>query len=82
MNLPKVLYVEWLDACSPGGTWHHMDDVPNELVTCASIGFLIAEDKKALTLAAHYVEHPLGVQTGGELTILKASITKRRVVRS
>ena len=75
----KVLYVEWLDSNSRrGGVWHDIDSKPCEM-TCKTVGFVIHEDKKSITVASHLSEPTDSM--AGDITIPKRAITKRRIVR-
>lgn len=76
----KLIYLEWHDSSSLGGSvWHHGDDVKRcSLTKCYSIGWILAENDKLITLVSSIAE------TGGEpdysrdITIPKACVTKRR----
>jgi hypothetical protein len=47
-----LVKVEWEDSARPIGAWQWIDDyeAPN-IVTCISVGFLIANTKRAIALA-------------------------------
>lgn len=75
----KIVYIEWTDSVSVGGNvWTSMESIDNiQLHTCYSVGFLLKEDDKSITIAGHMG----GTQVSGDLTIPKVSITKRKFLR-
>ena len=75
----KALYVEWMDSNSLGGptVWHPKDSKPGDLM-CQTVGFVMHEDKKTITLAAHLSDTD---SMSGDITIPQRAITKRRIVR-
>ena len=76
---PIILHVEWVDSVSPSeSAWQDREQV-EELSTqlsCTSVGLLIWEDKRSLTLAGSWY----GDQYHGVMVIPKAAITKRRKI--
>lgn len=76
MRINKAVYIEWIDSTGPAG-WQLKDSVDNETDLCRTIGFLVTEDSKAVTISASESEHAVH----GPLTIPKFAIRKRRVIR-
>ncbi len=74
----KALYLEWEDSCSLTGRVWHDQEADVEASKCMTAGFVIKEDKQAITIASHIT--PQG-DMAGDITIPKRAITKRRVLR-
>jgi len=77
-----LVKIEWNDANSPmGGHWQDAEDLDNKPIRCVSVGFVMREDKHAVTLASH-----LGGKTelhcvNGLMTIPQVCIVKRRKLK-
>lgn len=70
--------VVWVDSCTPRG-WTHRNDLKGYKATsCVSVGFVVSEDAKNLTLASH--DNPSGGQVDGIMCIPKVSIKSRKVI--
>ncbi len=67
-------YIEWVDHHATGG-WTEEGDLDHAPTLCKSIGWLLKEDNKAVTLAAS-ISPPRTV--GNTQYILKNCILKRR----
>ena len=73
----KVVIVDWLDSQSYRG-WQHQNE-GFEPARCRSIGFVVREDKKSLTLTtSRALDNP---DVMDPLTIPKGAITRRRKVK-
>lgn len=80
MKFPyPLVYCEWEDHHADSG-WKAMDVVDHTPVLCSSIGWLIKEDDKAITLAANLAS---GLESGIGNTqfILKICLKKRKQLR-
>ena len=77
----RLLYVEWDDASSHDNTWAQrgMYESHNEPDGCQSVGWLIAENDKAITLCAS--RSTQNNQLCGDMIIPKSAIRKRRILR-
>lgn len=77
MKYPLV-YIEWEDHVGYHAGWENFKNVDNKPVLIASIGFLIREDEKCVSLCACLDTQ--GEATVGKniSTILKNCIKKRR----
>lgn len=73
----KVIYVEWEDHWGSGGGWAQPENVESKPLTCYTIGFLVKEDKKGLTLALSHDGQGAG---SCHSYILKNCIKKRKAV--
>lgn len=84
---PEIVYVEWLDSSSPGGSvWVDAPAVMAAFggaLTCVSVGWVVGEDENVLGLAAHaHLESLEGSAVGdgevsGVMFIPKCSIVRR-----
>lgn len=81
MRLPDltgcIVLVEWHDAhsCSDGGAWSPADSVIESAegeTTCYSLGFVLRQTPRTLTLVAHVG----GEEMGGDMTIPTGMITR------
>lgn len=79
----KAVYLEWQDSSSERseGVWKDREAVATagEPCHCETIGFILAEDKKSITVAGHLTI--AGRSVSGDMNIPKSAIVKRRVVR-
>ena len=69
----KGIYVEWEDHSSVAG-WVLPDEIDKSFI-CKSVGFLVSEDDKHLTISTTTSETGKVVDP---LTILKATIRKKK----
>jgi hypothetical protein len=74
----KLVMLEWEDSAQPIDGWQWVDDyrVP-EIVKCVSVGFLIAETKKAYALAPNVGD--IGrerIQASGIIRIPRSAVLK------
>ena len=54
-NRHRRLEVEWLDSTLLGGSWQPIEDVLSQrqdAPRCLSVGFVLADDKRGIVLAA------------------------------
>jgi hypothetical protein len=68
-----LLQITWLDHHANGAWTDSIDHTP---AICHSVGWLIKEDRKAITLAASYTEENASV--GNTQYIIKNCITERK----
>jgi hypothetical protein len=76
---PKIIRVQWTDAVSSQG-WESMSKSYTP-VNCHSAGFLIEETDKHITVAATWGEDDDGSESNNRITIPKAWIINRKVLR-
>lgn len=85
MSAPLV-YIEWLDAAAVHG-WQDLDTVTDDAspIVIQSVGWVLRETDAAITLGAHLhkdiPQNGAVRQVTDALTIPKAAITVRRVLR-
>lgn len=65
----------WVDSVGPERYWNHLDDYSHKPTKITTIGWLVHENKKSVTISASMSSS--GCQ-GGTLTIPKFAITKRK----
>lgn len=74
----RLVQVEWEDSARPIGAWQWVDEYElPEIVPCISVGFLIAETKKAIALAPNLGD--VGrerVQASGILRIPRSAVRR------
>ena len=78
----KLVRIAWEDSARPISQWQWVDDYQMpETVTCVSVGYLIAETKKAVALAPNLgdIEHDRQ-QASGIIRIPRRSILKMEVL--
>lgn len=75
----KLLYVEWVDSCMVvGGVWKKGDDVrESEPALVKSVGFVVAQDKQRIVLAAH-VAVDGSDSFGGDMCIPRSAVKRVR----
>lgn len=77
MSKERLLYVEWEDACSFDNTWGPKQRYEGHLDYIQSVGFVVAETKKSITLCASKA------QSGNycsDITIPKSCIRKKKIL--
>jgi hypothetical protein len=79
MNRLWRVEVEWQDSQVIGGSWEPIPDLlaRRETVTCHSIGFVLADDKRGIVLASSVN----GGNAAGVTIIPRRQIVKRRRLR-
>ena len=75
---PKRYLIDWIDSCSRSG-WH--DDTTNRASRCQSIGFVVAEDDQAVTLALSRASEDGMAPWCDAITIPKTAIKRKRNLR-
>jgi hypothetical protein len=69
------VYVRWVDSCSPSdSSWHTKDNLSLSPLTCETLGWLVNEDRKSVSVASCVMENGA---LYGVITIPKCSILKR-----
>lgn len=72
----RLLYIEWDDHSSWDNTWRPKEhyERENRALRCRSVGWVVAENKEAITLCGTRSESKFS----GDITILKRCIRKKR----
>jgi hypothetical protein len=74
----QLVKVEWEDSARPIAAWQWISEYElPETVTCVSVGYLIAETKRALALAPNLgdIEHQ-AIQASGIIRIPRSAIRR------
>ena len=77
----KLVLVEWVDSHSMAVAWSSKQDIIEAAkgpITIQSVGWVVYEDDKVLTLIAHYGDEN---NCGGDVTIPKCAIQKRKALK-
>ena len=74
----KIVVIDWVDSVR-ASDWVLMEDVNEKSLDCVSIGFLIKETNKHVTIAQNYGENP--EQVCNLMTIPKCSIRNIRELK-
>jgi hypothetical protein len=77
----RLVLVEWVDS-RRGDGWTRLEDLKDDhaATKCKSVGWVIAKDSSALTLAGHIGENP--EQCCGDMTIPLRSVIRISDVRA
>jgi hypothetical protein len=80
----KLVLIHWIDSVQPISEWRMIDEIPSPApVDCVSIGWILGETKKAVSLACS-----LGIvendsrQASGVVTIAKKAIIKTKEIKN
>jgi hypothetical protein len=78
----KLVMVEWVDSCSYGGIWKDPSELDGGAKTCFTVGWVIHENAKSLTLASSAGLNATDGfdQVAGDMTIPRAAITRTKVL--
>lgn len=74
-----LVYIEWEDHCSGDHAWTKFDDCFHTICSVETVGFVVRDHKKYLTLAMF--QQPGGEVYAHTLTVVKSCITKLRKLR-
>ena len=74
----KIVVIDWVDSVR-ASDWVLMEDVNEKSLDCVSIGFLIKETNKNITIAQNYGTNP--EQVCNLMTIPKCSIRNIRELK-
>lgn len=77
MTRYPIVEVEWIDAVEVGG-WVEHDDITNKPMPSRTAGYLVAESKRALTVAAIVNANHIGCA----VVIPRRMVTSIRTLRS
>jgi hypothetical protein len=75
MKDKRLVLVEWVDS-GEGRGWTPIEDIVREPMVCRSVGWLIHETEKGITVAAHYGSEEDGrsPQVCGDMLIPKVAV--------
>ncbi len=75
----KLVLIEWVDSTQPLPSWRHLSDLPEaKPIECASVGWLVHDDKQIKMLAPNMgdMESEENIQGSGIIVIPTASVTR------
>ena len=75
---PKLTLINWEDAISPTSSWTDIKDLKHELADCISIGLVVLEDEKTITIVSHITGDEESTDIDGSLVLDKTWIKYRK----
>ena len=77
----KIVSVVWVDSQFASLTWCHIDEIPVNIATVTTVGFLICQTKDIITVASSLVfKDDLATQTSGAINIPKCCIKSKTII--
>lgn len=78
----RLVHVEWEDSAQPISNWVWIDEHATKAVRCISVGYLIAENKNAISIAANLGNLDRDrVQASGVIQIPRSCIIRTRRIK-
>ncbi len=74
----RIVKIEWIDSSSDTGRWTTPEEIDNDVLEVVSIGFLVKEDDRQITLALNRIAEP--EQYCQMVSIPKVAITLMTVI--
>ena len=75
---PKLTLINWEDAITPTDGWTDITELKSELADCVSVGFLVEENDKTITIVSHVSGDEDGTDIDGSLVLDKTWIKERQ----
>ena len=75
---PKLVVINWEDAITPTSGWTNIKELENTLADCISIGLVVEENDKTITLVSHISGSDTQVDIDGSLVLDKSWIKYRK----
>jgi hypothetical protein len=75
---PKLVLINWEDAISPTSGWTNIKELEHNLADCISIGLVVEENDKTITLVSHISGSDIQVDIDGSLVVDKSWIKFRK----
>ena len=75
---PKLTLINWEDAITPTSSWTDIKDLKHELADCISIGLVVHEDEKTITIVSHISGDEESTDIDGSLVLYKTWIKYRK----
>lgn len=76
MNV-KLTLIYWEDAISPTYGWTDINEVDSTLAECVSVGFVIKENNKTITIVSSLTGDKENTEVDGTLVLNKTWIKRR-----
>ena len=74
----KLVLIHWEDAITPTDGWTDISELTSELADCVSVGFLVGENEKTITIVSHISGDDEGTDIDGSLILDKTWIKHRQ----
>ena len=74
----KLVLVHWEDAITPTDGWTDITELKSALADCVSVGFLVEENDRTITIVSHVSGDEDGTDIDGSLVLDKAWIKERQ----
>ena len=74
----KLILVHWEDAITPTDGWTDITELKSELADCVSVGVLVEENDKTITIVSHVSGDEDGTDIDGSLVLDKTWIKERQ----
>jgi len=74
----KLVLLHWEDAITPTDGWTDITDLKSELADCVSVGFVVEENDKTITIVSHVSGDEEGTDIDGSLVLDKTWIKERQ----
>ena len=75
---PKLVIINWEDAITPTSGWTNINDLDNALADCISIGLVVEENEKSITIVYHISGSDIQVDIDGSMVLDKSWIKFRK----
>ncbi len=77
----KIVSVVWVDSQFASLTWCHIDELPVNIATVTTVGFLVSQTNDIITVASSLVYNDYIVtQISGAINIPKCCIKSKKVI--
>lgn len=77
----KIVSVVWVDSQIASLTWCHIDDVPVNIATVNTVGFLISQTKDIITVAGSFsYKEDATAQISSVINIPKCCIKSKKFI--
>ncbi len=75
--IPTITFINWDDAVTPTSGWTDIKELKPELADCISLGLIIEENDKTITIVSHISGDKEGTDIDGSLVLDKSWIKFR-----
>ncbi len=74
----KLTLIHWQDAITPTDGWTDITEFKSELADCVSVGFVVEETDKLISIVSHISGDDEGTDIDGSLVLDKTWIKERQ----
>ena len=75
--IPTLTFLNWEDAVTPTQGWTDIKELKPELADCISVGLIVEENDKTITIVSHISGDKEGTDIDGSLVLDKSWIKFR-----